>query len=384
MASRSSVLTLSCVLCVLTSAVNLQAPLYAAYAEAGGFGVTASTLAFASYVLGVIPVLVYFGGLSDSIGRRKVLTLALACSLAATALMLWSPQWRSLALARWLLGVGTALGAATAPTYMRELSPAAGIPRAAIWVTASTSLGFGLGAAMTSVSLWWQWTLRPTSFGVQIVMSLAALLALTSLPETVPARTASLPVRWPSFPPGAMAFGAAILLSWSAVGWVIGLLPFAMRTQGWSQLSGWVVFGVCSCGVLFQPWARRMPPAAAVRRGLLILPVAFAVLVYGVTQGAWWAVMLGAVSISSVSYGFVYLGGLSCVIALAGRHTTRATAGFFLCAYLGFSVPVVVTGMAADSLGRDQALMGFGVLLALGVMTVYLRLRCIDRLFSSL
>ncbi len=378
MSTRGRMATLSLALCALTSAVNLQAPLYADYAQAGGFGATASTLAFAAYALGVIPVLFYFGGLSDALGRRKVLMLALVCSFLATALMLWHPQWISLAFARWMLGVGTALATATAPAYMSELALAGAVPRATNWVTLSTALGFGLGAAMTSVSLWWHWSLRPTSFWVQLGMSFVALVGVASLPETVSKRGAARRFGWPSFPNGSGAYGAAIFLSWATVGWVIALLPFAMRAEGLSQVSGWVVFGVCSCGVLFQPFARRLAPEAAARRGLLFLPLAFALLAYGVTQASWWAVMLGAVSISGVSYGFVYLGGLSSVVALAGRQTTRATAGFFVCAYVGFSVPVVVIALLVDRLGRDHAVVGFGILLCLGVAAVYPRLRPIS------
>ncbi len=380
MSAVRHVAALSFALCTLTSAVNLEAPLYAAYAQAGGFGVATTTLAFSAYVIGVIPVLVLFGGLSDAIGRRRVVLTGLACSLLATLLMWWQPQLLSLAAARWLLGVGTALGASAAPAYMAELAQGTAAPRPAAWVAASTALGFGLGAALTSLFLLHDFSLRPGSLGVQALMSCLALRAVSRLPETAQVRPSGWSARWPSFPPGALACGLAILLSWATVGWVIALLPFALQTHGWQQLSGFVVFAVCSCGILFQPWARRLAPELAIQRGLLVLPAAYALLVYGVTQAALWAVMLGAVAASSVCYGFVYLGGLSRVVSLAGEQTARASAGFFLLAYVGFSVPVVLTGLLMDLLGRSQALAAFGLLLLIGVLGVYPLLRPVDAL----
>ncbi len=55
-------------LCLITLAVNLQAPLYIAYAELSGRGAAATAMAFSGYVLGVLPVLLLLGGLADRVG----------------------------------------------------------------------------------------------------------------------------------------------------------------------------------------------------------------------------------------------------------------------------------------------------------------------------
>ncbi|WP_261863259.1 MFS transporter [Psychrobacter sp. JCM 18900] len=149
---------------MITTSVNIQGPLYAVYAHNDGYGVLATTIAFSFYVLGVIPVLLAFGGLSDRIGRRKVILISLALSVAATALMLFYPYTRALAVARFILGVGTALMAATATAYMIELLGSSDTMRATAWVTASTTIGFGLGPVLTTVSLMFYETDQPASF----------------------------------------------------------------------------------------------------------------------------------------------------------------------------------------------------------------------------
>ena len=125
-----------------------------------------------------------------------------------------------------------------------------------------------------------------------------------------------------------------------------------------------------SCGLLFQPLARRMCSARSALLGLLVLPCSYALLAWGAHGGMLAAVLLGAVGASSACYGFIYLGGLSAVNTLAGAEKTRASAGFFLLAYMGFSLPVIFTGLLADRYGADTALLLFGALLLLGCVAV--------------
>ena len=55
---------------MITTAVNLQVPLYTEYAEHAGYGKASTALVFAAYVFGLIPVLLLLGGMSDRAGRK--------------------------------------------------------------------------------------------------------------------------------------------------------------------------------------------------------------------------------------------------------------------------------------------------------------------------
>ncbi|MBH3428756.1 MFS transporter [Pseudomonas alkylphenolica] len=354
-------------LCLITFAVNLQAPLYTAYAELSGKGIAATAVAFSAYVAGVVPVLLLLGGLADRVGRRPLIIVALALSMLATTLMLVAPGLETLGVARLLLGVGTALASATGTAYMSELMQEGESRHAATWVTASTSLGFGLGAAITSLYLLRESTLTPGSFYLHLVLACLALLAVWKLPDPR-GNTQSPWLRLPCYPTGSLVYGMAILLAWACVGLVIALLPSILKQHGLANWSGFSTFCVISCGLLFQPLARRMAPARSTLLGLIVLPCSYALLAWGADRGQLFAVLLGAVAASSACYGFIYLGGLSAVTALAGTEKARASAGFFLLAYLGFSLPVIFTGLLADSLGPRIALLVFGTGLMLGCL----------------
>ncbi|WP_415842666.1 MFS transporter [Pseudomonas reidholzensis] len=354
-------------LCMMTLALNLQAPLYITYADLSGRGAAATAVAFSGYVLGVLPVLLALGGLADRVGRRPLIIAALALSMIATLLMLLAPSLQTLGIARLFLGLGTGLASATATAYMSELMAASDSSRAANWVTASTSLGFGLGAALTSLFLLNGPSLTPGSFHLQLLLAAVAVVLVWRLPDPRPAQRGAM-LRLPYYPAGSLAYGFAILLAWACVGLVIALLPGILRQHGLSAWSGFSTFCVINCGLLFQPMARRMASAQAALLGLVILPCSYALLAWGADSGQLVAVLLGAVAASSACYGFIYLGGLAAVNQLAGTEKTRASAGFFLLAYLGFSLPVIFTGLLSDYLGSRVALLAFGAVLLGGCL----------------
>ncbi|MGC3895520.1 MFS transporter [Pseudomonas urmiensis] len=369
MPNRYAPALLAFALCIITLAVNLQAPLYITYADLSGRGAAATAVAFSGYVLGVLPILLALGGLADRVGRRPLMLAALGLSMLATLLMLLAPSLETLGVARLFLGLGTGLASATATAYMGELMTGSDNSRAANWVTASTSLGFGLGAALTSLFLLAGPSLTPGSFHLQLLLAFIAIILVWRLPDPRPAqRTAML--RLPCYPAGSLAYGFAILLAWACVGLVIALLPGILRQHGLSAWSGFSTFCVISCGLLFQPMARRLPSAQATLLGLAILPCSYALLAWGADSGALLAVLLGAVAASSACYGLIYLGGLAAVNQLAGSEKTRASAGFFLLAYMGFSLPVIFTGLLSDALGSQLALVLFGIALLLGCLAV--------------
>jgi len=368
MTTRHSAARLAFALCVITTGVNLQAPLYAAYARLDGYGVMATTIAFSCYVAGVLPILLALGGISDRIGRRPVMLIALALSATGTMLMLLFPHIAALAVVRYVLGTGTALMSATATAYMIELVGGSDTASAANWVTASTSIGFGLGPALTSLCLMVHETMAPPSFLLHLACTAVAAVMVATLPETAPRRsgTPAAMLRLPYLTSQGFWFGSAILLCWATTGLVISILPSVLATHALSKYAGLSAMLAISCGLLFQPLARRMEPSRATRIGIAILVPAYALLAWGAWAGSLAAVLIGSFAASSSCYGFVYLGGLAGVAKAAGNEKARASAAYFLMAYIGFSVPVIFTGLVADTYGMPTALVAFGLLLLAG------------------
>ncbi len=132
---------------MITIAVNLQVPLYTEYAEQAGYGKAATALVFAAYVFGLIPVLLFLGGISDRAGRKPILLVALSFSLCATLLMIVHPSIQMLFVARLLQGVGLGLSVGTCTAYLIALYPekSSWIPT---FIALCSSVGFGGGALL--------------------------------------------------------------------------------------------------------------------------------------------------------------------------------------------------------------------------------------------
>ena len=345
----------------VTFAVNLQAPLYDAYAAESDVGATAVTIAFAAYVGGLMPTLLLLGGLSDRIGRRVPIALALTLGAAATALLLQVPSWTSLVTARFILGVGTGLATTSGTAYMTEILGADRAKNAALIVTSATSLGFGGGALATGISLGFQGpTLLPASYIVLFVIAPVLAMIALALPRVDTPHPVSL-LRLPVFPGGTWVFGAAMALAWSTTGMTIAVVPLELAANDLGGWTGLVIFLAIFVGFLCQPIARRMTNEQALTLGFVLIPLGFLVLVFGVWLKLLVLVLLGTCITSSASYGFTYLASLAEVSLRALNDRARATAGLFVYAYFGFSLPVIASGILADRLGLLSAMIVFAV-----------------------
>lgn len=359
----------------VTFAVNLQAPLYDAYATKSDVRATSVTVAFAAYVAGLMPTLLLLGGLSDRVGRRVPIALALILGTVATALLVQVPSWTSLVVARILLGIGTGLATTAGTAYMTEILGADRAKTAALFVTSATSLGFGGGALATGISLGMQGpTFLPASYVALFAAAPVLAVIALGLPRVDTPRPVSL-MRLPVFPTGTWMFGAAMALAWSTTGMTIAVVPLELAANDLGGWTGLVIFLAIFMGFLCQPIARCMNNDRALALGFVLIPLGFLVLLAGVWLKVLPFVLVGTCITSAASYGFTYLASLAEVSARALADQARATAGLFVYAYLGFSLPVIASGALADMLGLLSAMMVFAAVqitvTAIVVMILY-------------
>ncbi|WP_166416938.1 MFS transporter [Cochlodiniinecator piscidefendens] len=357
-----SVFSLAMCLFTVTFAVNLQAPLYDVYAAESNVGATAITVAFAAYVAGLMPTLLLLGGLSDRIGRRIPLMMALLLGAAATGVLVCFPTWESLVFARVLLGIGTGLATPAGTAYMTEIVGVERTRTAALIVTSATSLGFGGGALATGISLGMQGpTLMPISYIALFIAVPLLFVASFRLPKVNNLKDVSM-LRLPFFPSGTWKFGAAMALAWSTTGMTIAVVPLELAANNLEGWTGLVVFLAIFVGFLCQPIARCLQNDQSLALGFVLIPLGYFVLLVGVGSSTLNLVLLGTCITSAASYGFTYLAALAEVSERAPHDRARATSGLFVYAYFGFSVPVVLCGVLADQFGLWNALLAFAVL----------------------
>jgi MFS family permease len=148
---------------------TVPTPLYPLYQLRDGFSTFTVTVVFAVYVIGVLTSLLLAGQVSDLVGRKKVLTVALALELVAAALFVAEPPLSVLLVARLVTGLGVGLLTPTATAYLHDLHEAQ--RRGALGqrfeiVSTAANIG-GLGVGPWSPASWPSTSLRrcacPTS-----------------------------------------------------------------------------------------------------------------------------------------------------------------------------------------------------------------------------
>ncbi|HEX6036396.1 MFS transporter [Longimicrobium sp.] len=357
------------VLFIVTASVNLQVPLYPAYAAAAGLGTGPTALMFGAYVAGLLPVLVGLGGASDRLGRRPVLTAGVALSCLATLLVILRPEFSTLVAARLVQGMGMGLTAGTGTAYLAELPGMDTPERAAGYAAVTTSLGSGAGALFTAAALLAGPTLRPASYPALLAALVACLGLLWMMPRERRAAgdgRERVPVlRLPSYPAGSLAPALAIAGAWAVTGLVFVVVPAQLARGEMGAWSAPALFLVNVSGASCQPWARRMGARRALRTGLWVLPAGYALLLAGTALARVPLLLAGAAVVGGACYGFTFLGGLAEATRLGGANRARTVAGFLLFAYLGFSLAPAGVGFLADAIGVVPALAAFGAALLL-------------------
>ncbi len=298
---------------MITIAVNLQVPLYTEYAEQAGYGKAATALVFAAYVFGLIPVLLFLGGISDRAGRKPILLVALSFSLCATLLMIVHPSIQMLFVARLLQGVGLGLSVGTCTAYLIALYPekSSWIPT---FIALCSSVGFGGGALFTALLSFQRVSLTPLSYWIVLAFLFLTIVGVFFFVPPVQGDSGKPMMNMPRFPKGTMPANAAIAIAWSVCGLVISILPAQLKLNGYELWVGPALFLINMAGVLMQPFVRKMNSSTALLLGFICLPCGYGVLLYGANSGSIFLVLAGTMLAGTACYGFTYLGGLQLIV----------------------------------------------------------------------
>ncbi|MCF1512642.1 MFS transporter [Streptomyces glomeratus] len=165
----------------MMATASAPSPIYPLYRERWGLSVTMLTVVFAVYVVGLLGALLTLGSLSDHLGRRPVLAVALLVAAASTA-MFWKAEGVvPLVIARVVQGI--AMGTATSglAAGLVELSPERRPHLGPTMTAVGTSIGMATGAGV--VGLLVQSTSRPDAYVFPVltltfVVSAAVILTI--------------------------------------------------------------------------------------------------------------------------------------------------------------------------------------------------------------
>jgi MFS family permease len=384
---RWSVGVVGCLFAVVMLGGTLPSPLYPFYVQSLGLTPFLVTVVFAAYAVGTLAALLLFGGLSDRVGRRPVLALAVGVAVASTLVFLLWQTLPGLLVGRVLSGFSVGLTTGTATAALAELHPDR---RAATTLATVANMGgLGLGPIVAGVLAAHLPDPTTTPYLVFLLLLVPAL-ALLTVRETGPGHATSpadalravRPQRL-AVPPGAGArFVAAALAGFTAFA-LLGL--FTALTSSFlhsvlgdpsPQTVGLAVAVVFAVAVAAQLTAQRIAPDRTALVGVGLLPVAAVLLVLALAAGSL-TLFLTAAVVAGAGMGSAFQSAVARVGALAAPDERAAvTSAFFVVTYLGITVPAVGVGALATATSLTAAALALAVLVTvLSSVCIVLTLR---------
>lgn len=368
------------VMFTLLVGANLASPLYPLLQAELGITSLGVTIAFASYVLALVAVLMLAGHWSDHIGRRAALVLAVLVGLVGGLVFANAGNLLMLSAGRVLQGVAVGLATGASSAALRELLPSR--PEwASRFTLLSSSGGVAAGPAIGGLL-----SLLPGSTSTPFIIHAAVLLLLLLPLWLLKARPAIRPAEGPrpftvlaprrpsvsTEARGAFWLASSVgFLSFAVFGFCLSLAPgyFAVVVHADSRpMTGLLAGLTLGASALSQLLTVRSRLAVPV--GLAVLGVS--IVLVGAAASMSSPVLLVAASLSAgVGQGIAFRLVFNDVAGKveASRHA-QIISTVYVITYLGSAVPVIGLGLAASILGLGVAANYFTVVCGLAAMAL--------------
>jgi len=354
---------------------------YGLYAQEWHLTHTVTAGIFAIYPIGVVVMLVGFGGISDQIGRRATMLGGLFASLAGALLFAVAPDVSWVFGGRALMGIGVGLAASPSTAAILEFSSPKRAKSAALVTMGAQAIGFAaallLGGALTEYGPW------PTRlcFRVLALFLIVLLIGTWLLPRHTPGgATGDWRSRMPSVPRHVRrAFGVSSTAMVAA--YTFGVLVLSLGGQVEHDLIGSpnallngavlslfpIVMG--AIGII----ARTLAPRVALIVGALISCSSMVLLILAVSLRDL-VIYLLATAAAGGAYSLLFVGGLQMISAAAPeRNRGGILAALYLLSYLSMGALALVLGAIATTRGLSFAVdLGAAAIILMNVATLVL------------
>ena len=347
-------------------------PLYGIYSQLWDFSPAVLTLVYGTYAFGVLTTLILAGRLSDEVGRRPVLLVALGTLLATTVIYMAAQSVVWLFVARGLQGLATGLALAAASAALLDLHPRRDPAGAGLTNGVASAGGIGLGMLVSAIAVQALPAPRVIPYVVLFTLFAVAFAGALLMPEPVANRSRlRLTPQRPSVPtvvrrPFLLA-GLGVLSSWSIGGLFFSLGPqlsavvFNTDNHIVTGLSVVLLAGTAAVAqVVFgrsAPWLGTAAGSVALAAGLLLIVLASAE-----TSGP--LLVAGAI-VGGAGFGVAFLGSLRALsVAIPNEHRAQVMSAFYVVAYSSLSLPAVLAGIVVTPLGLESTFEIFGIVVA--------------------
>ncbi len=338
------------------AASSAPTPLYHVYQQAWGFSSALLTLIFAVYALSLLTTLLVFGSLSDYLGRRPVILVALLLEILSMLLFIGATDVSWLIAARVLQGVATGIASSALGAAMLDTDQQQG----PLINSIAPMFGMAIGALGTSVLVEFAPMPLLLAFLVLLAAFVCQVVYLWRAQETVTPQPGVMKSLKPALHVPQRARSTLLLVlpadiaAWALGGFFLSLAPSLLTAATGSRSvlnGGLAVAALTISGAISIMNLRLRAPQLALLVGCSFLAVGVSVILLAVNLGWLWLFFTGAV-VAGVGFGASFLGALRLLLPLAHAHERAGLmATFLVLSYLAFCLPALVAGLAVKTEG---------------------------------
>src|ERR1700722_12127745 len=358
-ASRSITAVYATVTAITFSAVSAApTPIYRFYRETLGLTPFAITFIFAVYSFTMIAAFLTIARLSDYVGRKPMILLALGLNAVALLLFFVAESAGTLVAARAVQGVATSIALATLGALIADTAPQWAATLNSVTAFMGLALGALIAGAFVTFAPW------PTHlvYAVLLGVTLAEMLALPWIVETT-SRKAAAAAMARLFP---LTFSA-----WALGGFYLSLMPSLIieATGIRSPLVGAaVVSALMVSGGLSSLATRALDASTTVRASAALLAIGIVITLFAVAAGSPAGMVFGKI-VEGVGFGASYGASLRVLLPLASAHERAGLlSAYFVESYLAFALAAIAAGLAAPRFGLVTTALFYGSALALSAL----------------
>jgi len=334
----------------LLAGSSAPTPLYAIYQAEWGFSPITVTVVFGVYAVAVLAALLVFGRLSDHVGRRPVLLVALALQVVVMAIFATAGGVPELLLARVLQGLSTGAALGAIGAGLLDLDRAKGTVANAVAPLSGTATGALVAAVLV------QYLPAPTHLVYVLLAGIfavqwagVALMAETAAPR--PGARASLRPQFalPAATRRPLLVAIPVLVAmWSLAGFYASLGPSLVRLiadSDWIVLGGLALFVLAGSGALAVLLLGDADPQRMMGFGTFALVVGVGITLVATLVTSAVVFFAGAV-VAGGGFGAAFQGVLRTVVPTAALHQRAGVLSVvFVVSYLALGLPAIAGGV---------------------------------------
>ncbi len=378
--TRASLIFLALTLLGFLAASSAPTPLYHLYQEQLQFSPAVLTLIFGVYAFSLLAALLTVGSLSDYLGRKPVIFVALLLNMLAMLLFISADSVAWLISARLIQGFATGMATSVLGAALLDFDRRQGpliTSVAPLLGMACGALGCGLLAEFAPLPL-------QLTYWLLLGLFLAQAVYLWRLAESVSPQ----PGAWQSLrptlhvPPQArQALWRVLpldLAAWAVGGFYLSLAPSLVRaaTGSTSNLIGGALVAVLTLSGALSIYLLRNQEANKMLRLSASLLVVGLALVLAAVHGASLPLFFIGTLVTGSGFGAGFLGALRSIMPLALPHERAGLmSAFYVLSYLAFSLPSLLAGNLTRVFGLIPTTDGYGAVLIVLCVVALLGLR---------